>query len=144
MDLNIISKKNKKWISYANSLTKDMDEAKDIVQDMYLKMYNVDKEVDDFYVIATIRNIFFNKVKQKSKTVPLVFDIEVDSSYEINDEELDLINKFNDLKFYERILITENLDKSVRNIAKEYNVNYMFVYRKIKEAKNKILNEKKR
>lgn len=140
MCLKEVSKKNEKWLSYAVYLTKDLDEAKDLVQDMYIKIHDVQKDIDDFYIIATIRNLFLNKIKQKNKTSRLDFDIVEEPVYEINDEDLYLLNRFDKLKFYEKILIKENLDKSLRDIAKDYNVNYMFVYRKIKEARNKVLN----
>ena len=37
------------------------------------------------------------------------------------------------------IELKENYDKSIREIAKDFNINYAFIYRKLKEIREKVL-----
>ena len=62
-NINDICKKDAQWFGYALSLCKCEDKAKDLVQDMYINLMDINKPLKDWYVIATIRNLYFNERK---------------------------------------------------------------------------------
>lgn len=142
MSIEDICKEDDLWRAYAMSKCRDKSIADDIVQNMYINIMKVDKEIEKGYVLKTISNLICNHYKKKTfKTID--YEIEVkdeDSIYEYDDEELKVIENFNNEKWYRQILISESYDKSIREMADEYNINYGFVFREIKEGRNNILN----
>ncbi len=107
---------------------------------------HIDKEINDFYVILTIKNLYIDYLKQQSKTIPLdkldfSFETKI-NDFSLTDREREILNDFNNLKFYEREIIELASEKSLRKIAKEYNLHYAFVFRTKRDAINKITNVK--
>ena len=90
--LNILSKRHKEWIKMAKSFNLSDNDANEIVQEMYLRLYNytksIDKimynkeEVNTFYIYITLRNLFYSKFtnygKSKNKKMILFSDIDED------------------------------------------------------------------
>jgi len=90
--LNILSKRHKEWVKMAKSFNLSDNDANEIVQEMYLRLYNytksVDKimynkeEVNTFYIYITLRNLFYSKFtnygKSKNKKLILFSDIDED------------------------------------------------------------------
>lgn len=90
--LNILSKRHKEWVKMAKSFNLSDNDANEIVQEMYLRLYNytksVDKimynkeEVNTFYIYITLRNLFYSKFtnygKSKNKKMILFSDIDED------------------------------------------------------------------
>ena len=58
-----LAKKDTYWRRIAYNICKNKMLADDLVQDMYLALSNVTKEINDFYVIIVIRNIYLLKKK---------------------------------------------------------------------------------
>jgi len=48
------------WRKTALIICKDKMLSDDLVNDMYLKLHDCKKEINDFYVIRTIRNLFLD------------------------------------------------------------------------------------
>jgi RNA polymerase sigma factor (sigma-70 family) len=74
----ILEKRNKEWLSMAVSISKDQDLAKDMVQDMYLRLNKYisdpDKimkngEVNPYFIYITLRNIFYDYKKRDKHLV---------------------------------------------------------------------------
>lgn len=66
---------NRKLLGFANRFMKDMDEAKDIVQEIYIKLWRMRSELDKYNSVEALamrmtRNLCLDKIKLK-KTVPL-------------------------------------------------------------------------
>ena len=61
--LHQLAKKDSKWREIALKICKDKMLADDIVQEMYLKLANNKKQINDFYVIIVIRNLFIDEIK---------------------------------------------------------------------------------
>lgn len=90
--LNILSKRHREWVKMAKSFNLSDNDANEIVQEMYLRLYNytksVDKimynkeEVNTFYIYITLRNLFYSKFtnygKSKNKKMILFSDIDED------------------------------------------------------------------
>jgi RNA polymerase sigma factor (sigma-70 family) len=128
--------KDKYWRAVAYTICKDKYLADDLVQDMYLRMYNKDKEVKDYYIVVTLRNLFLDHCRK-----PIVHNIddlihleENINKFEICDNSLNIINS---LSWLERELLELSYNQSLRDIEKEFNINYAFVHRTIKKARKK-------
>ena len=136
--LEELAKKDKYWREVALKICKDKMLADDLVNDMYLKLYEVKKQINDFYVIITIRNLFYEYLRTKKKTVSInnFYDIAQDNNvFELDDYQLQLLEKLN---WVEKGYLEMSFNMSLRQIQKELNTNYGYIYRTIKKAKEKI------
>lgn len=136
--LEDISKKDKYWREIALKICKDKMLADDLVNDMYLKLYEVKKQISDFYVIITIRNLYYDYLRDKKKTVSInnFYDVtQDDTNFELDDYQLELLDRLN---WVEKGYLEMSFDLSLRQIQKELNTNYGYIYRTIKKAKEKI------
>ena len=135
--LEEIAKKNKLWFKIALKICKDEDLAKDLVQDMYLIVYeNCNKEINNNYVAKIIYNLFLKNCKNQNKTIRgISFDIKDNSNiFEPSDEEKYILDN---LTFLEKELILLKEKLSYHDIEREYNINYQFARRKIIDVKKK-------
>ena len=137
--LEQLAKKDKYWRAVALNISKDRSIADDLVQEMYIKLSDVTKEINDYYVIITILNLFRahkNEVKRdRYKNMPFDdFRITQDDTFEIDDEEQLFLNS---LKWYEKELIEMSYSNSLRDIQKQLNINYQFTNRVLTKAKLK-------
>ena len=141
MILKELSKKDKYWRSIAYNICKDKDLAKDLVQDMYLKVYEVSQkrelEPNDYYIIITIKNLFLDYCKENNKKVStetLFYLEDNNTKYELSDEEVNILNN---LTFVERELLRLNETMSFHEIQRNFNINYQFARRVILNVKDK-------
>jgi len=67
-DLNSLYKENSKWLSIAFSFCRCQDKAKDIVQDMYLKIgvKGLKTEVNYCYIYSIIKNCYLDNKREFS------------------------------------------------------------------------------
>ena len=66
---------NRKLLGFAKRFMSDIDEAKDVVQEIYIKLWNMRDELDQYNSVEALamrmtRNLCLDKIKLK-KTVPL-------------------------------------------------------------------------
>jgi len=132
--LEVLSKKDDYWRKIALKICKDKYLADDLVNDMYLKLYNNEKANSDWYVIIVIRNLFLDSLKQRREiSIDEVTVKETHNHFEIDDNELELIKG---LKWWERELLELSYDHSLRELGEKLNINYAFIYRTIKRVRN--------
>lgn len=132
--LEVLSKKDDYWRKIALKICKDKYLADDLVNDMYLKLYDNEKANSDWYVIIVIRNLFLDSLKQKREiSIDEVTVKETHNHFEIDDNELELIKG---LKWWERELLELSYDHSLRELGEKLNINYAFIYRTIKRVRN--------
>jgi DNA-directed RNA polymerase specialized sigma24 family protein len=141
MSLLELSKKDSYWRSIALKICRNKFMADDIVQEMYLKLCNNDKDKNDFYVIIVMRNIFLDTIKKDKMFLDVDnYDFkDNDITFEIDDNEKELIEG---LKWYEKELIEMSYDKSFHEIQRELNINYQFVRRILNKTKTKWQDQK--
>ena len=151
--LHEICKGHIKWVRMAQKF--DYDNAEDLVQEMYLKIHNLNPtEVNEVYIYRTIKSIFLDDYRKKKFTAfPLrggdIPDIEDES--EIEDElklseipltctELLVVQKLYGYttENADTLQITIHKGKSLLSIAKEVNLPYKRLYRALLTAKKKI------
>lgn len=116
--IHILSERHNEWIKMAKSFGLSDDDANEIVQEMYLRLYDYtrdvekimynEKEVNTFYIYITLRNLYYSGFTNygktnKNKKMILFSEIESDTfnrlisriaedSDEINDEIMKKIN----------------------------------------------------
>lgn len=139
--LEVLALKDEYWRQIAFKICKNKYLADDIVNDMYIKLANNEKAINDFYVIIVIRNLFIDSTKQRKElSIDETIIKEVNSNYEIDDNELELIEG---LKWWERELLELSFDHSLRDLGDKLNINYAFIHRTIKRIRNGTTNKSK-
>ena len=141
MILEELALKNNLWQGVAFNICKDEDLAKDLVQEMYLKVYDASLkrklDINDYYIIITIRNIFLDYCKDNNRkvSVELLNDLECTNiPFEPTDKEHKALSG---LSFLERELLTLKETMSYHEIQRKFNINYQFSRRVILEVKRK-------
>ena len=127
------------WIKYALKVCGNLDDANDLVQDMYLKMYTIDKEVNSSYIYCVIKNIYldqYRKNKIKEKTVFFQEEIEEQS------EEIDLTIAYDDalleMKTYKQLIVNFSTKDGVNSFARDSGISRATVIRIRNEFKQKL------
>ena len=141
MSLLELSKKDSYWRTIALKICRNKFMADDIVQEMYIKLCDNDKDKNDFYVIIVMRNIFLDTIKKDKLFLDVDnYDLkDTSTTFEIDDNEKELIEG---LKWYEKELIEMSFDKSFHEIQRELNINYQFVRRILNKTKSKWQDQK--
>ena len=95
--LELLATKHDDWIRIAYSMTKDMDRAKDLVQDMYLRLHRLGKTKEDIMYKDTINRYFvwtvlvnMYKVSMRSKVYKKIDTCELFGNEDVADEEYDV------------------------------------------------------
>ena len=143
--LEELAKKDKYWRQTAFYICKDNNLADDLVQEMYLKLADNKKQINDFYVILTIKNLFIDYCRKSRKEIyynDLSFIDLTKEDYEPDDNDkfvLDLIK--NNAEWWQIELLEMSNDHSLRELEKRYNINYGFIFRSLKKIKDKVWQE---
>lgn len=146
--LEELSKKDNIWRDFAYRLCNDKMLADDVVQEMYLKSLRYNKPLKDAYIKLMLSSIFLDICRKKSnnKTVSIesFYFLKDDSEcFQLDDYDLEILKRYNDLDWKQKELIKLSYDKSLRQIEKELPlINYGFAFRQIKEGRAKILKDK--
>ena len=135
--LEILATKDSKWREIALKICKDKMLADDIVQEMYLKLADCQKQINDFYVIIVMKNIFLDHIKKEKLNVShnKFYNLESDEiTFEIDDQQKKIID---DIYWVAKDYLIMSYDMSLREMAKALNTNYAFIYRTMKKEKDK-------
>ena len=148
-----ICNRHSKWVRMAQKF--DYDNAEDLVQEMYLKIYNLNPtEVNEFYIYRTIKSIFIDDYKKKKilmaplngkEAYNIEDDYNEDADFQISEIPLTCTELLVVQKLYgyttenaETLQITIHKGKSLLSISKEVNLPYKRLYTALLTAKNKI------
>ncbi len=108
--LSDLVKHNSQFIGYAMNLCKNKALAEDLVQDMYLKVGQYNKEqIKPFYAIQTIKHLYYNKYN-KNKTK--------EGKRKVRCFDWNLLMSFDNDKANNEFTISENYG---------FNINYLIV-----------------
>lgn len=136
--LEQLAKRDKEWFKFALYICKDEDLAKDLVQDMYLKLYN--KKVNTSYVLITIKHLFLDHIKKYGRLTDFDFDIPQDNNYCNLQEQLTAI--YDNLTHTEREIALESRNNSCRKLEERYKINYVKINRIDRKVKEKLKSNK--
>lgn len=131
--LEKLALKDKYWRSVALKICRDKMLADDLTNDMYIALANNTKEINDFYVIVTIKNLFLQHIKQ-NKTTVLNDNYALPEVFELDDKEKNIIDN---VYWVARDYMDLNQTMSTREIGKLLNTNYQYICKIIKNEKEK-------
>ncbi len=141
--LKELAEKDKYWREVAFIICKDKHLADDIVQEMYIKL--ADKEtLNDYYVIYAIKHLYIDYLRKKKNdaNIEAFYNLKSnESTFQPDDYEQELLDKFEDLEWYKQELLKESFDHSYREIEERYNINYGYAYRETQKAIRYILED---
>ena len=143
--LNSVSKKDAKWREIAFNICKDKQDADDLVQDMYLRLYNYKVENWNYsFVILVMWNLFKDKKRSYyyRNTVTYLDFYELvtkDEEFSFNDDDLLILEQIKKLSEDDRKLLELNYDLSASRIAKNLDVCRIALYRKLINIRKEIL-----
>ena len=139
--LEKLSLKHDLWLKMAYGICKDKYLADDIVSEMYIKLSNYSKELNDFYIYVTLKSCFINWIREDKK----IETTELIDNIIINEEDVEIIYKVPDcLTWSEKQILILRYDKSLRDIEKQYKLSHMTVSRIEQKALNKVWAEKRK
>ena len=148
-----ICNRHSKWIRMAQKF--DYDNAEDLVQEMYLKIHNLNPtEVNEVYIYRTIKSIFLDDYRKKKLTafplrggdIPDIADeSEIQDELELSEIPLTCTELLVLKKLYgyttenaDTLQITIHKGKSLLSISKEIGKPYKALYKALLTAKKKI------
>ena len=143
--INELAEHDAKWRTIALKITCNKMTADDLVQDMYLKLMDKDKDLSDYYVTMTLKSIFTDGVKKttmKNRTQGLVNEEQIEdesTKFEADDKQQALLDKIQSLPFHQQEFIAESYDNSLRKIEGIYDINYGFIYRELHKGLEDVL-----
>ena len=121
---------HKQWINYALKVCGNLDYANDLVQDMYLKMHTIDKEVNSSYIYCVIKNIYLDQYRKNKVREKTIF---IQEELEEQNEDIDLTIAYdealNELKTYKQLIVNFSTKDGVNNFAKESGISKATVIR---------------
>jgi predicted DNA-binding protein YlxM (UPF0122 family) len=143
--LRELAKLNSEWLKIVRSF--GSKEPEDIVQELYIKCYNVEKtkifingEINRAYIWVTLRNIYYTKCKEK----PLVYEEAEEVEYLYHEKKEVLLtkieNEINNWHDFDRMLFKFYMskDKSMREIANGSKIPLRSIFETIKTCKERI------
>jgi len=163
--LDILAKNHDIWVKMALTFGCDLDEAQELVQEMYLRMHKYvkdpakimynDDEVNRFFIYVTLKNMFksYKVAKAKYKFFDIweeegsenfkeeVFDHNMDAAFERLVHKIE--NEMDNWHRYDKILSEKYLktDYSLRQIADGTGISLTSIFNSMRYNK-KILKEK--
>tara|TARA_R110000772_G_C13310212_1_gene439986 strand:- start:28367 stop:28906 length:540 start_codon:yes stop_codon:yes gene_type:complete len=160
--IKYLADNNTTWFSIAMNITKNKQDAEDLVQDMYLKVHDLKLSTEDkerrsnpSFISVVLWNMFKEKVRSNKNTKNLVISIdEYDNKvivnqvsmssgkeFEVDDKQLSTLSKANQLSVEEKTLISLNYDYSIRQLAEIKETNYGTVNRSLEKIRRKVLQD---
>lgn len=138
--IRFLYENDKIWQSYAKKICSNSETAKDIVQEMYIKLKDKER-LNKAYVYMTILTLYYD-LKRKPISIYLD-DLDIIENFEEQKdfEKSEFIKKeFQKIPFQARECLIENQDVSYRKLSEIYKINYQYIRRLAEQAKE-ILSE---
>lgn len=145
--LEELSKRNSEWLNMATKICGNRDQAKDLVQDMYIKLHDKDKDFSPGYVYLTLKSLFIDQTRVKS-AVPDTVDLEEELSDNIDMDEQNyeaMILAFTGLKFHEREILRYSYIEGLKPFSRASGISVstiQIIRKKYKEKVWQHLNER--
>ena len=137
-----LAQQDKRWRLAAYNISGDKDLSNDLVQDMYLKIYEYGyTEIKASLIYKIIKNLFIDHCNSiKTSPFELVEGLQcTEVNYGADDKEQKVLDSFNKLDWRQKELIEESYTKSLRDIQKDFPlIHYAYAYRQINEGMKSI------
>jgi DNA-directed RNA polymerase specialized sigma24 family protein len=142
MILEELAKKDAQWRKMAFQICKDKDLADELVQEMYLKLYQNTNLIKDGYIYTVLRNLFYDYTKQQKDLIVDFSNIEIldDGDYI---EPIDYKALIKGLTWYERTMFELSTLVGQRELSRQTGIHIQTIHRINKMVKSKIYGKKK-
>lgn len=144
--LDELSKQDTTWREIAYKICGDKSLADDLVNDMYLRMYEQQPDkITNGYVYTVIRNLFIDHTRERSKLVNTDF-----SNVEILNEEIEQQQQpsfeqiAGGLTWYEKTIFVQATLVGQRELARKTDIHIQTIHRVTNAVKNKLWLEGKK
>ena len=139
--LKELAKKDAQWRKMAFQICKDKDLADELVQEMYLKLYNNTNLIKEGYIYTVLRNLFYDYTKQQKDIIVDFSNIEIiDTEYV---EPIDYMQLMKGLTWYERTMFELSTLVGQRELSRQTGIHLQTIHRISKKVKNQINGKKK-
>jgi DNA-directed RNA polymerase specialized sigma24 family protein len=142
--LEELSKHDAEWKAMAIHICKDKYIADDLVNDMYLKLYDSGKtfqQINKWFVYVTMKNIYLNIIKRDKKSVSIDAFYSLSDFY-TEDDRLDnrkmIVRALNEIGFFDREILMHTQERSLRKNEKYLGISKNIIYYNSKNALKKI------
>lgn len=129
-----ITAQHEKWISIATTMCGNPDQAKDLVQDMYLKVLESPKQVNQCYAYFIMRSVFIDGKRKKQPNIStesisaLLSDDFFMEDIFTNEERFEAIEAtITDLKWHEQVIVTESFTNGLRKFSRDSGIGIVHV-----------------
>jgi hypothetical protein len=139
-----LSKKDKIWREIAFKICGDHSKADDLVQEMYLKLYNQKKQINSGYIYATLRSIFIDDIRKNKlcldAKIPIQYEDDIDiQTFEEIEVKFELIdNQINKLLWHEKTIILESSKIGIRPLARQAKISKEIIVKVRKKLKDNV------
>ena len=141
MILAELAKKDAQWRKMAFQICKDKDLADELVQEMYLKLYQNTNLIKDGYIYTVLRNLFYDYTKSNKDILIDFSNIEIiDTEYV---EPIDYFQLMKGLPWYERTMFELSTLVGQRELSRQTGIHLQTIHRISKKVKNQINGKKK-
>jgi len=141
MILEELAKKDAQWRKMAFQICKDKDLADELVQDMYLKLYQNTNLIKEGYIYTVLRNLFYDYTKSQKDIIIDFSNIEIEDTEYI--EPVDYFQLMKGLTWYERTMFELSTLVGQRELSRQTGIHLQTIHRVNKMVKSKINGKKK-
>jgi DNA-directed RNA polymerase specialized sigma24 family protein len=141
MILAELAKKDAQWRKMAFQICKDKDLADELVQEMYLKLYNNTNLIKEGYIYTVLRNLFYDYTKQQKDIIVDFSNIEIEDIEYI--EPIDYKELIKGFTWYERTVFEVSTLYGQREMARQTGIHIQTIHRINKLVKSRINGKKK-
>ena len=140
--LEELAKKDAQWRKMAFQICKDKDLADELVQEMYLKLYQNTNLIKEGYIYTVLRNLFYDYTKHQKDILIDFSNIEIldDGDYI---EPIDYKALIKGLTWYERTMFELSTLVGQRELSRQTGIHIQTIHRINKMVKSKIYGKKK-
>ena len=141
MTIKELSEKDAKWRKMAFQICKDKDLADELVQEMYLKLYQNTNLIKEGYIYTVLRNLFYDYTKTQKDIIIDFSNIEIEDTEYV--EPIDYKELIKGFTWYERTMFEVSTLYGQREMARQTGIPLQTIHRISKKVKNKINGKKK-
>jgi DNA-directed RNA polymerase specialized sigma24 family protein len=139
--LKELAKKDAQWRKMAFQICKDKDLADELVQEMYLKLYQNTNLIKEGYIYTVLRNLFYDYTKSQKDIIIDFSNIEIEDTEYI--EPVDYFQLMKGLTWYERTMFELSTLVGQRELSRQTGIHLQTIHRVNKMVKSKINGKKK-
>jgi len=139
--LEELAKKDAQWRKMAFQICKDKDLADELVQEMYLKLYQNTNLIKEGYIYTVLRNLFYDYTKSQKDIIVDFSNIEIEDTEYI--EPVDYFQLMKGLTWYERTMFELSTLVGQRELSRQTGIHLQTIHRVNKMVKSKINGKKK-